>query len=180
VSEIRRPVGLKATGKRLWRDIAGVYDLRPDEGALLAHACRQADEIQELEDALADCPMTVASYPSGSVKAHPLFNQLRLLRLAQARLLGQLQLSDVRRMRHPEGEKPNKLDELRMRRAIRMANPGPGFPVGYVRCPNCSAELEESARVEGGVCPACGYDGDPPTPSLWSIPKSQRLKRDDF
>jgi hypothetical protein len=157
MAEAQRPAGLKKAGKQLWRTITAAYDLRGDEAALLTSACKTADEIDALEDALREAAPTVPSYPSGSLKANPLLNQLRLLRLAQQKLLEGLDLA-ARPQKPRKSETMSRLEELRLDYQLRPMR-GPRFPVGWLRCPSCMADLPEAVRVPGGACPACGYAG---------------------
>ena len=48
----RMPTKLGASGKALWSSIIPAYDLRPDELRILIDACREADLIARLQDAL--------------------------------------------------------------------------------------------------------------------------------
>ena len=50
----RTPTGLGVSGRDLWSEIAGTYDLRPDERRLLEDACREADLIDRLESEIND------------------------------------------------------------------------------------------------------------------------------
>ena len=87
------PKGLGAAGKRLWRDVTGKYELRPDELRVLESACRTVDMIGQLEDALVDEPATVLG-SKGQVIAHPLIAEVRMQRMAFAQLLRSLKLPD--------------------------------------------------------------------------------------
>jgi hypothetical protein len=78
----------------LWRSVAGVYQLRPDELAVLREACRIADTVARLEAALADQPVMVAG-SMGQQVTNPLFAELRMQRQALAGLLRQLRLPDL-------------------------------------------------------------------------------------
>jgi hypothetical protein len=82
----KAPPGLRAAGRCLWRTISAEYELREDERQALAAACRTADEIKRLEDALTDAPATVEG-STGQTRVHPLFAEVRAHRLALAKLL---------------------------------------------------------------------------------------------
>lgn len=85
--------GLRAAGRRLWRDVTEAYDLRPDELAVLREMARQVDELDRLAAALADIePVTVGS--KGQPVAHPLLAEARGARLVLARLTSTLSLPD--------------------------------------------------------------------------------------
>ena len=55
----KAPSGLDKGGRALWRSITGVYSLDARETALLAAACRQADDVAALEAALLDSTIVV-------------------------------------------------------------------------------------------------------------------------
>lgn len=77
----RAPKGLKAAGRRLWKDTLGerpdgtAIELRPDEVPLLVEACRLTDDVERLRDELADAPLTIAG-SRGQMVAHPLRAEL--------------------------------------------------------------------------------------------------------
>lgn len=84
----RRPMpsGLGAVGKRLWKRVVSLYALAEHEAEALAAACRMADDIARLEEALKDAPV-VTSGSRGQSIVNPLFTEVRAHRLAFARLL---------------------------------------------------------------------------------------------
>ena len=91
------PGGLAAAGSALWASILGDLDpnwvLDARELAALAQACRIADQLAGLDDAVvADGPTVRGS--RGQRVIHPAIAEGRQLRLAQLRLLGSLELSD--------------------------------------------------------------------------------------
>lgn len=90
----RAPRGLKATGRTLWKDITGQWDLRPDELRILADACREADTIERLEKGLEEAPLTTFG-SQGQEVIHPLFSEIRQHRATLAALLRQLKLSEA-------------------------------------------------------------------------------------
>ena len=89
----RPPAGLSAPGRQLWRQIAGAFELEPDEVELLRQACRCADEAEDLRAALAAAGPTVTG-STGQVRPNPLYAQLRAHRETLARLLRGLDLPD--------------------------------------------------------------------------------------
>lgn len=88
-----RPTGLGAAGRRLWRAVAGGYDLRPDELILLESAARTLDTLAQIEAALVGAPLTVPG-SAGQLREHPLMSEARHQRAAVAALLRQLALPD--------------------------------------------------------------------------------------
>ncbi|AHY26918.1 terminase small subunit [Mycobacterium phage Nairb] len=90
-----KPRDLGKAGSKLWREIAGSgkYELRPDELALLAHACREEDLIDMLEDALKDAPIMVSG-SQGQDVINPMISELRQHRATQKTLLAALKLPD--------------------------------------------------------------------------------------
>ncbi len=90
-----QPVGLAGAGRALWRAIAPVYELRPDELAVLTEACRVADTLAELEAARAEAPLLSKGH-AGQDVIHPFVSEQRFQRAALAGLLRQLKLPDER------------------------------------------------------------------------------------
>lgn len=89
----RKPNGLGKRGLQLWKSIASDFDLRADEARVLEDACREADIIEKLEDAMVDAPLTVTG-SMGQLVAHPLIQELRQHRGVLQRLLVSLKLPD--------------------------------------------------------------------------------------
>lgn len=90
------PTGLKASGRKLWRDIVALYDLRPDQLRVLADACREVDVVDRLAkqvDALDDSELTVLGSQKQEVM-NPLVKELGTRRALVARLLQHLRLED--------------------------------------------------------------------------------------
>lgn len=85
----RAPVGLAKAGRALWRSLTGAYEFDLVEMAILAAACRQADDIAALEDAIAVDGVTVVG-SAGQPRLNAAITEVRQGRLALGRLLGQL------------------------------------------------------------------------------------------
>lgn len=89
------PKTLGASGAALWDSIAGKYELRADETAVLEDAARTADIIAAMEQAWADDGRPMTSRGSqGQLVTYPLISELRQYRSARAALLRQLKLPD--------------------------------------------------------------------------------------
>ena len=85
------PPRLEPAGKALWSALAGAYDFTPAESAMLATACRQADDVARLEHLLADQgPIVEGS--AGQPRLSPVLAELRQGRLDLAKLLDHLDL----------------------------------------------------------------------------------------
>jgi hypothetical protein len=93
-SKPKAPTGLGTSGRSLWRAIAGVYELRPDELRILTDACREADLVDRLEAALADAELIVKG-SMGQLVASPLVSEVRQHRTVLAGLLRSLKLPDA-------------------------------------------------------------------------------------
>lgn len=87
------PDGLGDAGLALWRSIVPAYELRPDEVRLLADACREADLVARLEEALTDAPLMVIG-SQGQQVINPLMQEVRQHRTVLAQLLKALKLPD--------------------------------------------------------------------------------------
>lgn len=83
------PDGLGEEGTTLWVAITSEWNMDVQEVPILLAACRLADELARLEEALADAP-TVVTGAQGQSRAHPLFSETRAHRLALKQLLGSL------------------------------------------------------------------------------------------
>lgn len=90
---IHAPKGLGLTGRRLWKDVAGKYELRPDEPRVLESACKTADLIDRLDEAMQGQPATVPG-SRGQEIAHPLLAEIRMQRVTFSTLLKALKLPD--------------------------------------------------------------------------------------
>jgi len=89
----KAPAGLAVGGRRLWSNVAGEFELRPDELRVLEDACREVDLVDRMEIEVAKGPVLVPG-SRGQDTAHPLIAEVRAHRLVLARLLRQLNLPD--------------------------------------------------------------------------------------
>jgi hypothetical protein len=92
------PEGLDAAGEQLWRDVVetedGPMELRPDERAILAQACRVADRIDELRGLLDEAESLLSIGSRGNVVMHPAVVEERQQRDLLAKLLGRLAIPE--------------------------------------------------------------------------------------
>jgi len=91
---LTEPPALGPEGRALWLAVLGAFELRDDELPVLEAAARLTDDLGRLTDALAAGPVEVEG-STGRQKANPLFAEVRLHRLALARLLQQLGLGEA-------------------------------------------------------------------------------------
>lgn len=89
----KAPTGLKTRGKRTWGNVAGTYELRPDELDILEDICREIDMIDDLERGMKDQPLTVIG-SQGQPVAHPIISELRQHRATKKSLWAALKLPD--------------------------------------------------------------------------------------
>lgn len=89
----KRPSKLRARARRLWDDVTGTYQLRPDELAILADACRELDVIDKLERDL-DGADSMVTGSMGQPVVNPLLAEIRQHRSCAQRLLNSLKLPD--------------------------------------------------------------------------------------
>lgn len=87
----KAPPNLGAAGKALWKSIAGEYELSGVELAVLASACRQADDVALLEKLLRADGLIVSG-SQGQPRLNAAITELRQGRLATAKLLAELRL----------------------------------------------------------------------------------------
>src|SRR4051794_21149607 len=112
---VKPPKGLGASGRALWRSVGG--DVPTDWGvdardlAVLEAACRQADDVADLEAAVGRDGVIVEG-AAGQRRLNGAVTELRQARLALGRLLGQVDLPDEQRRPVTEAS----------RRAQRAAN----------------------------------------------------------
>ena len=88
------PKGLRPGGRKLWTDIVGKWELRPDELRVLREAAREVDLIDALEAALAKDRIMIPG-SMGQMVVNPLITELRQHRATLAALLRQLKLPDA-------------------------------------------------------------------------------------
>ena len=89
----RVPDGLNAAGRRLWREITGVYVLEPREATVLEAACRQVDDVARLEGLIESGGLVVEG-SKGQPRLAPWVAEVRAGRLAVSRLLDALHLPE--------------------------------------------------------------------------------------
>lgn len=89
----RAPAKLGPRARRLWRDVTGTYQLRPDELALLEDACREVDIVDWLDVELRDAPL-YSTGSAGQPVANPLLAEIRQHRNTLTSLLRSLKLPD--------------------------------------------------------------------------------------
>jgi P27 family predicted phage terminase small subunit len=119
----RSPAGFGAAGRALWRKIHAElpegWALDEREAAILALACRQADDLAHLEQAVReDGAMVTGS--TGQPVVHPAIREARAARQAIGRLLARLDLGnreaaaedleDLDRAYEPEPAAPTQLN----------------------------------------------------------------------
>ncbi len=83
--------GLGQADRRLWDDVTADFELSAHEEAVLLQACRAADRLEALNDALRDAPLTVRN-SRGDLTAHPLLGEARQTSALLARLCAALGL----------------------------------------------------------------------------------------
>src|SRR5690348_15589801 len=89
------PESLGKPGSELWKSIAGKYELRPDELAVLKSACKTEDMISLLEAEWVERGRPMMSKGSmGQEVTHPLLAEQKSHQAAQAALLAKLKLPD--------------------------------------------------------------------------------------
>lgn len=87
----RPPVGTKASGRALWVDVLGRYELEEHEMALLREMVRTVDVLDELDATVRREGLMVPG-PGLSPRVHPGVVEARQLRIALARLSASLRL----------------------------------------------------------------------------------------
>lgn len=89
------PEGLGEAGTELWTRINTTFDFTDEPGklAVLEQASRTVDQIEQLEDARAEAPLT-AKGSAGQLVIHPLIQELRQQRGALNTLLKSLGLPE--------------------------------------------------------------------------------------
>jgi hypothetical protein len=87
----RAPKRLGTQGRALWSSVTADYDLEQHEVALLTAACRTADRLEDIAEALAGASLTVKN-TRGDEIAHPLLVEQRQQGISLSRLLASLRL----------------------------------------------------------------------------------------
>ncbi len=87
------PKGLSPAGRALWSTVVKTWDLRPDELAILAEACRTKDELARLEDAMKSADVLTKG-SAGQTVVHPLYEAVRQHRRVLAEQLRGIGLPD--------------------------------------------------------------------------------------
>jgi hypothetical protein len=91
-----------------------LLDLRPDELAALAQAASTVDELERLQAALANAPLTVSG-SKGQPRPNPLLDEVRRHREVLARLLARIEVPDD----DAEAEQDRKASSNRQASALR-------------------------------------------------------------
>ncbi len=100
------PPGTQASGRRLWREVLGTYELDEHERALLVESTRTVDNLDNLAEIVQRDGFIVTT--KAGPRAHPAPVESRQLRIALARLLAALRL--------PDGEEGDESQGRRQRR----------------------------------------------------------------
>ncbi|OCB52978.1 hypothetical protein A5722_25520 [Mycobacterium vulneris] len=79
------PRGLKAGGRRLWSAVTTDFDVDESSAAVLAEACYTVDLLAVLRAKLAETPSIIEG--SQGPRTHPLIVEVRMQRLALAKLI---------------------------------------------------------------------------------------------
>ena len=87
------PTNLGDRGAALWASVTGRYSLRPDELAILADACHEADVIEKLKAEFATRDL-ITTGSMGQDVAAPHVSEIRQHRTTLASLLTKLRLPD--------------------------------------------------------------------------------------
>lgn len=89
----RMPRGLGSAGKSLWRAMTDEIQYRPDEVVTLTQACKLADTIHDLEQALKGQSMTTVG-SAGQDVINPLVTEIRQTRAELTRQLARLDVPE--------------------------------------------------------------------------------------
>lgn len=110
----RAPSKLGPAGRALWRNVTADFDFGASELAVLAAACRQADDVALLEAAIVADGVTVTG-SQGQPRLNAALTEVRQGRLALAKLLGALALPDE------DDDRPMTASQRRAQKAGRAA-----------------------------------------------------------
>ena len=87
------PSGLEQGGRTLWSSVVDRYELRPDELRTLEDACREADLVDGLRDALAESTYMIEG-SQGQLVINPLVSEVRQHRMVLRSLMAALKLPE--------------------------------------------------------------------------------------
>lgn len=87
------PTKLGKSGRAMWADVTGTYQLRPDELRLLEDACREMDLVDRLVAEL-DKASLVVEGSMGQPVTNPLVQEIRQHRQVIKSLLAAIKLPD--------------------------------------------------------------------------------------
>lgn len=87
----RAPAGFRASGRRMWSDVLGKYELEEHELALLREMCRTVDLLDSCDEQVRNDGLMVPG-PGGVPRVHPAAVEGRQLKIALARLSASLRL----------------------------------------------------------------------------------------
>jgi len=96
------PKGTAVSGRALWRDVLGKYELEEHEMALLREAVRTVDDLDALTEVVAREGVTLGA------KVHPALVEARQLRIALARLIAALRLPSGDEDDQAAGRRPQR------------------------------------------------------------------------
>ena len=113
------PPNLGVEGRRFWREVLSQYLLRPDEVAVLEHACRTLSLIAQLQTEL-DASGLMVKGSMGQDVANPLLAEIRQQRNLLRALMKQLAIPDE------DGGDPGALRSINARKAARARWGGGG------------------------------------------------------
>jgi len=106
------PRNLGERGQELWDSIIPEYELKPDELQILIDACREADLVERLYDALESGDLVASGYNGQDVPA-PTLSEIRQHRALLSNLLKALKI--------PESPASAKRKNTRTSEQARMA-----------------------------------------------------------
>ena len=107
MSKPKKPANLAASGGKMWDLVTGSYDLRPDEARVLEDACREADLIDQLAEALAEGSLMITG-SQGQKVINPLVSELRQHRSTLKSLMQALKLPEDGDVERDAGERSTK------------------------------------------------------------------------
>ncbi len=119
------PRGLGRPGRDLWRRVTSAYEVESHEVPALLLAARQLDDVARLE-ALLDRDGLVVAGSSGQPRLSAVVAELRLSRLAAARLLADLALpgEEVGTAATPAARRARRAAQARWAGHVRPADRG--------------------------------------------------------